>query len=166
MHMFLHYSARARLNVSFTASRARFWYVIVRITLHCLLCLLTASRARFCYRAPLCIVHRVPHRRAGFCLWYYDIMIWCMGWWPGWHLIWSVCSPRPVLEGRVLLPRPSLEGRVLIYVRYGVLIICIFDIWLWFCYRVPQRGPGSVICIRVWSDSVFCMFCSAYESDS
>ena len=118
--------------------------------------------------AFLCIVHRVPHRRAGLCymVWWYDDM----GWWPGWHMICLFTASRTRGPGSVTAP--SLEGRVLIY----AYMIHDFDIW-WFCLPRPLSQGRVLLYAYVTYDSeysvcsafcpihdIICMFCNSSDT--
>ena len=115
--------------------------------------LFTASRARFCYRACSTALFTASLIGGPGSVYACDMMIWWYGD-GGQDGIWSVCSPRPVLEGRVLLPRPSLEGR-------DLLLAYVYDnIW-------------SVM-HNLWSESMhfdildkICIFCTSdFDNDS
>ena len=84
--MFLHYSARARLNVSFTESRARACYDLV-CTLRYDSDSLSPGPGHVLVRTSLHIFTEslVLAGRDTLSVCDYDVMLW--GRWPGWHMI-------------------------------------------------------------------------------
>ena len=114
-----------------------------------------------------CIVHRVP-RMCGpgsVCIWLWSDYVILWGWRPGWHLIWSVCPPRPVLRGPGSVTASLIKGpgsdlwyvclymhmtlhawsETLIWIRICLSHFCMSDSdsdfvchtsEFWFCLRV------------------------------
>ena len=138
MHMFLHYSARARLNVSFTESRARACYDLV-CTLRYDSDSLSPGPGHVLVRASLHYSPSPSYLRAGT-RYLYVIMMWCYG--DGgqdgtWLLFTETRSRGP---GHVMyawlwyawlyLPSPLIKGRD---------TLCTYDSDMHaFIHRVPK----------------------------